>query len=132
MDQDDRIAICNVIAASCMWGHGGLASVILDGLDKRLPHDPTWHAVYNEHSKAARREAVGVITDEKVLNDRLRDGYVLCNWDDDDGYSLFRPGRYGGGLDQYVSKALSDAHRAREEAMTETLRNVLRLGHQVP
>jgi len=109
MSEEERIAICKAIAASCMWGHGGIAAVIIEELDKRLPAELAWRQIYDANVKAAKRESVGVITDEAVLESRLKSGYWLTNWDDD-GCSLFNPPPMNG-LDAYVSKDLAERRR---------------------
>jgi hypothetical protein len=110
MDEAERIEICRALAVSHMWGQGGVASVFLDELGKRLPCLPTWSDLYSAHVKESRREHLGVITDEDELRRRLRDGYFLTNWDDD-GCSLFRAPHFGGGLSQYVSKELAEKYK---------------------
>lgn len=118
MSDDERVAICKAIAASCMWGQGGIASVIIEELDKVLPTDPSWREVYAANSKAARRESVGVLTDEARLASYLSRGYHLCNYDED-GCSLFNPPPMNG-LAMYVSKELAERHPERP-AYTRTV-----------
>lgn len=108
MTEEERIETCKAIAVSCMWGHSGLASVIIERLDKALPSDPTWRQTYDANAKAAKRESVGVITDEKSLKSKLQRGYWLTNWDED-GCSLFNPPPMNG-LAQYVSKELAEIY----------------------
>lgn len=110
---EERVEICKAIAAACMWGHGGIAGVILDDLDKRLPGNPTWRDLHAQNQKAAEREKVGVITDEAELRRWLSRGYWLTNWDED-GCMLFNPPPMNG-LFKYVSKALAEAEKAETE-----------------
>lgn len=111
MTEEERIAICKAIAASCMWGHGGIAAVIIQALEKKLPAEVSWQQIYAENEKTAKRESVGVITDEAELQSRLRNGYWLTNWDDD-GCSLFNPPPMNG-LSAYVSKELAQRRKPR-------------------
>lgn len=109
MDEKEQIAICKAIAAACMWGQGGIASVILDRLDDEVEAPRKWREVYAENSKAARRESVGVLEDEERLRWYLGRGYWLTNYDED-GCSLFNPPPMNG-LCMYVSKDLAEKYR---------------------
>jgi hypothetical protein len=123
MTRDEQEQICRTIAVSCMWGQGGIASVILDGLDRKGPKiDSTWREVYRSVEKDARRQSVGVITDEKELDLYLRDRYWLVNYDED-GCSLFNPPPMNG-LAKYVSKELADKHKQRQEKMRKMMEGV--------
>jgi len=106
LGSEERVTICKAIAVACMWGHGGIGSVIIESLDKKLPRDPTWKQLYDANIKEAKREAVGVITDETLLRSRLERGYHLTNWDED-GCSLFNPPPMNG-LSAYVAKDLAE------------------------
>lgn len=110
MTEEEQIAACKAIAASCMWGNSGLASVIIERLDKAIPCDPTWRQVYDANAKAAKRESVGVLSDEKTLKWMLQRGYWLTNWNED-GCCLFNPPPMNG-LSQYVSKELAEKYRS--------------------
>ena len=92
-----------------MWGHGGIGSVIVDTLQKRFPTDPSWQKVRATHEKAAKREEVGVVTDEKELRMYVQQGYDLCNYEPGQ-LSIHNPGRYGGGLHMYVVGELADKY----------------------
>ena len=118
MDDVERTTICKAIARSCMWGQGGIASIILDRLQEVLPTDPSWREMYREHEKAAKREAVGVIDDEDKLRFWLRRGYWLVNFDAD-GASLFNPPPMNG-LYSYVSKDLAEKYRPRGGGLSLT------------
>lgn len=123
MTRDEQEQICRTIAVSCLWGQGGIASVILDGLDRKGPNTgTTWREVYGSIAKDARRQSVGVITDEKELDRYLRDRYWLVNFDED-GCSLFNPPPMNG-LAKYVSKELADKHKKRQEEMREAMASV--------
>lgn len=122
MDEKEQITICREIAVACMWGQGGIASVILDRLEKALPQERRWQEVYSENAKQAKRDSVGVITDMGELRRRIRDGYSLCNHDSD-GASLHYPSRSGGGLAKYVSKELAETMKAEAKATEEHMRN---------
>lgn len=112
MTSDEQEQICRAIAVSCMWGQGGIASVILDRLDKNGPkHDASWREVYQSVAKDARRKEMGVIEDAGELQRYLSRGYWLVNFDED-GASLFNPPPMNG-LAKYVSKELADKHQAR-------------------
>ena len=108
MSEDERIEVCKAVAVSCMWGHGGVGANIIERLEKALPSSPSWRELFNAHQKAARRESVGVITEERRLSDYLSRGYRLANWDED-GCSLFNPPPMNG-LAAYVDKVLADKY----------------------
>ena len=123
MTNEEQEKICRAIAVSCMWGQGGIASVILEGLDKTGPKtDTSWREVYSSVAKDARRQSMGVITDAKELDGYLRRGYWLVNYDED-GCSLFNPPPMNG-LAKYVSKELADKHKKRQEEMREAMASV--------
>jgi len=109
MNDFERVIICKALAEGSLWGQGGHISVLLEKLDKRLPGTPTWGQLYTEHEKNARHEYLGVITDDKILQNRLNRGCWLTNWDDD-GCSLFNPPPTNG-LNCYVSKELADRYK---------------------
>lgn len=110
MTDNEQKAICKAIAVSCMWGQGGIASVILDRLDANGPEGPqSWNAAYREVAKTAERESVGVIESESELRGYLSRRYWLVNFDED-GCSLFNPPPMNG-LAKYVSKELAAKHR---------------------
>ena len=109
MTEDDQIAICKAIAVSCMWGQGGIAAVILERLDKKVPAPASWRAVYSDHAKGATREYIGDITDEAELIRRIDQGGWLVNFDED-GCDLFGPPPMNG-LEKHVSKELADKYR---------------------
>lgn len=118
MNAEEQVAICKAIAVSCMWGQGGIASVILETMDVDGPAAPRgWLEVYREVSKPARRESVGVITERAELTRLLSRGYWLCNHDED-GCSLFNPPPMNG-LAKYVSKELADAVKAEQTRSQE-------------
>lgn len=100
MTRDEQIQICKILSVSCMWGHGGICSVILDELDKKMPMESSWRQTFNDGNKEAEREHIGVITDEKELLSYLRRGYWLVNGD-----SLFNPPPMNG-LCKYVAANL--------------------------
>ena len=102
MTAHEQIQICKVLAIACMWGQGGICSVILDDLDKKMPMDPSWQQTFADHRKEATREHIGVITDENELRGYLNRGYWLVNGD-----SLFNPPPMNG-LRKYVRKDLYD------------------------
>lgn len=112
MTEDERVAVCKAITISCMWGHGGIGSVILDRLDKTMPHETSWRKLHDDNAKETRRDSVGVISDRDELERKLRRGFWLTNWDED-GCALFNPPPMNG-LDMYVSKPLADAYRFSE------------------
>jgi len=107
MTDEEQISICKQIAVTCMWGQGGIASVLLERLQEDGPAGPRpWPEVYRENAKAARRQYIGVITDEAELRRYLSRRYDICNHDED-GASLHHPPPMGG-LAYYVSKELAD------------------------
>lgn len=109
MDEKEQIAICKAIAEACMWGQGGIASVIIDRLDKKVEAPRKWREVYVENSKAAQRESVGVLDDEDRLRIYLRQGYWLTNYNED-GCALFNPPPMNG-LCMYVTKELAEKYK---------------------
>lgn len=123
MTNEEQEQICRTIAVSCMWGQGGIASVILEGLDKSGPKsEMRWRDVYQTVAKDARRQSMGVITDAKELEGYLRRGYWLVNYDED-GCSLFNPPPMNG-LAKYVSKELADNHKAQQAKMLEMMQSI--------
>lgn len=104
MDTEEQEKICKALAITCMWGHGGIKSVILDRLQANLPQTESWHAVSTRVSDPAIREHIGVITKDDELQYYLRSGYYLCNYTPD-GMNLHAP--RGGGLHKYVSAELA-------------------------
>jgi len=60
MSETERLQVVRAIVESCMWGHGGLASGILERLDKFLPADPSWGSIFRDNQKLIRREYMGV------------------------------------------------------------------------
>lgn len=118
MTAEEQVAICKAIAVSCMWGQGGIASVILERMDSNGPAGPRgWTEVYREVQKPATRESLGVITERAELDRWLGRGYWLCNYDED-GCSLFNPPPMNG-LSQYVSKELAYTVKAERERSFE-------------
>lgn len=127
MTDDEQEQICRTIAVSCMWGQGGIASVILEGLDKSGPKTAKlWRDVYQSVAKDARRRSMGVITDAKELEGYLRRGYWLVNFNED-GCSLFNPPPMSG-LAKYVSKELADNHKVQQEKMRERMASMPSMG----
>lgn len=120
MSPEEQAAICKAIAVSCMWGHGGLGSVILDELQTRLPATRPWHEVHAEVAKQARRESVGVVTKREQLDWYLKQGYWLTNYDDD-GCELFNP-RPMNGLAKYVSLELTNEIKQEKAARDKSWR----------
>ena len=127
MTNDEQDAICKAIAVSCMWGQGGIASVILERMDDAVPMERSWRSVYRAVRKQATRESVGVISDEEELKRYLNPfsnphayfnagRYWLTNFDED-GCSLFNPPPMNG-LSKYVSKELADKYRPRYDTMS--------------
>lgn len=120
MTDGEQEQICRAIAVSCMWGQGGIASVILDRLDDKGPAMPKrWREVYQSVAKDAQRRQMGVITDQQELDRYLSRGYHLTNHDED-GCSLFNPPPMNG-LAKYVSKELADKHKAKQETMRKAM-----------
>lgn len=129
MTDEEQDAICKAIAASCMWGHGGIGAVILDDLQERLPQARDWRAVHEAVKTSARHEAVGVADTELEIERLLTDGYALCNYQPGE-LAIFRPRKFGGGLHKYIIGDLADkygkqhdewnfrAHKLRAEAAT--------------
>lgn len=105
MTEAEQTTICREMAKACMWGQGGIASVILEKLDKALPMERAWKAVYDDNSRDAKREHMGVINDELELQGYLSRGYWLTNGD-----SLFNPPPMNG-LCMYVSPALYEKYK---------------------
>jgi hypothetical protein len=123
MTNEERDDICRAIAVSCMWGQGGIASVILEELQRRVPlPDKTWAEAYNSISKAAQRDSVGVVTEQSDLDWHLQRGYWLANFDAD-GCALFNPPPMNG-LSRYVSKELADAYKAQQDKMSRLFRQM--------
>lgn len=114
MTAEEQVAICKAIAVSCMWGQGGIATVILERMDSKGPAAPRgWMEVYLEVEKSAKRESVGVITDRAELDRWLSRGYWLCNYSED-GCALFNPPPMNG-LSKYVSKELANEEKAKTD-----------------
>lgn len=110
MTEDERMKICEAIAVSCMWGHGGLGSCIVERLDKTLPEETSWKKMYDAHAKEFQRRSIPTVADEAELRYWLDLGYSLHNWDDQ-GCSLFRSRKSGGGLFKYVGRDLAETYR---------------------
>lgn len=106
MTNDEQIAICKAIAKSCMWGQSGIASVILDEFERKLPMQ--WRGVYDAHAREAKREAVGVVTDEAEVHRLLRRGYWLTNYQPGE-MSIFNPPPMNG-LYMYLSAELAERY----------------------
>lgn len=107
MTEDEQKTICKEMAKACMWGQGGIASVILDKLDKALPMRASWKGVYRDNQRDAVREHMGVLDDEDELLRYMSRGYWLCNGD-----SLFNPPPMNG-LCMYVSDRLYQKYKPR-------------------
>lgn len=129
MTEDEQAAICKAVTIACMWGHGGIASVIMEELDKVAPMPEQWQAVYNRNARAVKREHMGVLTDEARLRGYLRRGYWLTNYDED-GCSLFNPPPMNG-LCMYVSKELAEKFR-RPNPYTDDILSALLLRADLP
>ena len=100
-----RMKIVESVVVACGWGHGGIASVLLEEMDKRLPCVPTWQKLYSENHTRIWREHIGVITDEEELRGYMNRGYWLVNFGND-GCSLFNPPPMNG-LCKFVSRELA-------------------------
>lgn len=111
MTEEEKISICKAICLSCMWGHGGIGSIVIEKLDEYLPQEYTWKEMLKKHSSKFIREHIGVISEEKELLSYLYRGYWITNFDDH-GASLFNPPPMNG-LYKYISKELSDKRRFR-------------------
>lgn len=109
MTEEEQAEVCRVIAVSCMWGHGGIAHVIMEGLDRALPQPVPWGDLYQRNQKQVTRAHVGCITEESDLDYWLSRGYWLVNFDAD-GCSLFNPPPMNG-LHKYVSKTLAEKYK---------------------
>lgn len=110
MTNNEQAAICKAIAVSCMWGNGGIGSVILDTLQRVLPMEQKWRTVFNENVRAAQQEAVGIITDEAELRRWTKLGYWLTNYEPD-RVALFNPPPMNG-LFMYVTRAVADKYKS--------------------
>lgn len=106
---DARLKIVESAVVACAWGHGGIASILLEEMDKRLPCIPTWQKLYSENHARIWREKIGVITDEEELRGYMSRGYWLVNFGED-GCSLFNPPPMNG-LCKFVSKELAAEFR---------------------
>lgn len=109
MTNEERIIIARNITVISMWGHGWIGSTLMEKLDKEMPHDPSWSELYRQNWKRWNREHVGVLDDQRKLDDYLRRGYWLANWDED-GCALFNPAPMNG-LAMYVDKKLAEQHK---------------------
>lgn len=109
MTDDEQDTICKVIAASCMWGFGGIGSVILDKLQARLPQARDWRKVHEALQQSAKYEAVGVVKSEAEIDRYLKDGFTLCNYAPGE-LSIFYPRTLGGGLCKYIVGDLADKY----------------------
>ena len=96
-----------------MWGHGGIGSVIIDGLQKKFPTKPTWREVMDANSKTAKHEAVGVVKSEDELQRWLSQGYWLTNYEPGE-LSLFNPPPMNG-LAMYVLGELAEKYAPRHD-----------------
>jgi hypothetical protein len=106
MTRDEQDDVCRAIAVSCMWGQGGIASVILEELDRKSPlPEMSWTDAYKTVKSAATRSHMGVITEQAELDRYLSRGYWLANHDAE-GCALFNPPPMNG-LAKYVSKELA-------------------------
>ena len=110
MTDAERLEVVRSIVIASMWGYGGVGQSVIEQLDKRLPAEPSWGSLQAEHSKAMRREHMGVLDDEEQLRWLMSRGYWLVNYDDD-GCSLFNPPPMNG-LYMYVSERLAEQFRA--------------------
>jgi hypothetical protein len=109
MTPEEQIKICNAITVSCMWGQGGISSVILERLQKFIPTDPSWESVARQHSRKAELDHIGIITDENELKSKMSRGYWLCNFENDVA-ALFNPPPMNG-LCKYVEIKLAEKYR---------------------
>lgn len=115
MTEAEQTAICKIIQKSCMWGHGGIGSVILDGLQKKFPMKRDWHDVHTKNARKARHEACGVVSNEDEIKRYLDRGYRLTNYRPGE-LSIFHPRASGGGLYKYITGALADKYGQRYDA----------------
>ncbi len=113
MTEAEQIVICKVLAKSCMWGQGGIAAVILDGLERSMPM--SWHRIYAENDQQARDDATGVVVDEAELRDYLARDYRLCNYRPG-RMSLHRSPAHGGGLWRAVIGELAEKYGQTHDA----------------
>ena len=109
MTKEEQIKICKAISASCMWGHGGIGSVIIEKLDKTVKCADKWADVFKSSKKQGEYDAVGVISNEDELRRKISDGYTIHNYKSGE-LSVFRPRIYGGGLHMYVLGELADKY----------------------
>jgi hypothetical protein len=109
MTTDEQILVCKAIAKSCMWGHSGIASVIVDKLQESLPTEPYWQQLYNQNEKQAKYEAVGVVKYEEEIDRYIHLGYLLCNYTPGE-LQFHIPRIYGGGLFKYILGDLADKY----------------------
>lgn len=109
MTLEERRVICRELAILSMWGHGWIGSSLMERLDEHLPDDPTWSQLYSDLADQAQRGHIGTIGDEARLNEYLRRGYWLCNFDDK-GCALFNPPPMNG-LAKYVAKPLAEKYK---------------------
>lgn len=114
MTNDEQVAICKAIARSCMWGQGGIGSVILDELQKRLPMGRPWQEVYREHQRQTEYEAVGIVKDEAEISYLLSRGYWLTNYSPGE-LAVFNPPPMNG-LHKYITGELADRYGAIHDA----------------
>lgn len=120
MTRDEQIAICKALEKACMWGYGGIKLNILDELDKKIQMAPSWRDTASEYSKEAQYEAVGTLKTDEEIQNKLRDGYRLCNPGIGE-LQVHRPERYGGGLAYYVTGRLADKWARRIRNYTKTI-----------
>lgn len=108
MTNGEQVLVCKIIAKACMWGNGGLASVIIEELDKKLKQKENWSSVFKANKRISEYEATGVIKDEEELRSYLGRGYTLHNYKPGE-LALFFPG-IGRGLAKYVVGELADKY----------------------
>lgn len=107
MDQAEQDTICTAIAQACMWGHGGIGSVIIDKLDASMPMQVSWSERMKAVSRVAKHKAVGVVNDNGQI-ERLRGrGYSVCNYSPGE-LQIHNPRQFGGGLYKYILGGLAD------------------------
>jgi hypothetical protein len=108
MTKEDQSIVCKTVIKACMWGHGGIASVIMDNLQRDCPTEPPWDDIRRSLEKESRYEAVGSLRTEEEVRPYLAAGYIICNYEPGE-LSVHYPSRRGGGLCTYIVGPLADA-----------------------
>ena len=114
MQDTEQVAICKAIARSCMWGHGGIASVIVERIAKTVAAPEDWGKVFRENKRAAEYEAVGIITDRAELDRLLACGHYCCNYRHGE-LAVFNPPPMNG-LYKYIIGSLADEYGERYDS----------------